>query len=92
MQITHVKIQRTFDDGTPLKAIASIVLDEEIAVHDIKIVNTKDRFFVVMPSRKTGDGVFRDIIHPISQASRKKLEDAVIDAYQVHLIASKCER
>lgn len=81
MEITDIKIRKMFDDG-PMKAIASITLDDQLAVHDIKIINARDKFFIVMPSRKNPDDTYRDIAHPINAQFRSKLEAAVISAYE----------
>ena len=80
MEITNVKIRKLFDDG-PMKAIASITVDNALAIHDVKVIFAKDRYFVVMPSRKNPDGTFRDIVHPISAEFRAVLEDTVQKAY-----------
>ena len=72
-----------------MKAIVSITLDDCIAVHDIKIIYARERFFIVMPSRKNNDGTYRDIVHPINAGFREKLEDAIIDAYHVQLVAAE---
>ena len=86
MQITDIKIRKFFDEG-PMKAVVSVTFDEALAVHDIKVIYARDRYFIVMPSRKNPDGTFRDIVHPINAAFRAELESAVIDAYHVQLIA-----
>ena len=86
MQITDIKIRKFFDEG-PMKAVVSVTFDEALAVHDIKIIYARDRYFIVMPSRKNPDGTYRDIVHPINAAFRAELEEAVIDAYNVQLIA-----
>ena len=80
MEITNVKIRKLFGEG-PMKAIASITVDNAIAIHDVKVIYAKDRYFVVMPSRKNPDGTFRDIVHPITSEFRASLEDAVRKAY-----------
>jgi putative septation protein spoVG len=64
-----------------MKAIVSVTFDNELALHDVKVINARDKYFVVMPSRKNPDGTYRDIVHPINAASRSMLETAVIDAY-----------
>lgn len=84
MTITDVKIRKTFDDG-PMKAVASITLDNEFALHDVKIIYAKDKYFVVMPSRKNPDGTYRDIAHPITADARERLETTVIGAYFEHI-------
>ena len=86
MQITDIKIRKFFEDG-PMKAVVSVTFDEALAVHDIKVIYARERYFIVMPSRKNPDGTYRDIVHPINAAFRAELEEAVIDAYNVQLIA-----
>jgi len=77
MQITDVKVRKLFDDG-PMKAIVSVTFDGQLAVHDIKVIYAKDKYFIVMPSRKNPDGTYRDIVHPINAAFRSELEEAVL--------------
>lgn len=84
MQITDIKIRKLFDDG-PMKAIVSVTFDGQLAVHDIKVINARDKFFIVMPSRKNPDDTYRDIVHPINAQFRATLESAVIEAYQNEL-------
>ncbi|MFA5562466.1 MAG: septation regulator SpoVG [Eubacteriales bacterium] len=88
MRVTDIKIRKFFDEG-PMKAIVSVTFDDAIAVHDIKVIYARDRFFIVMPSRKNPDGTYRDIVHPINAQFRAELEEAVIDAYHVQLVAAK---
>ena len=80
MEITDIKVRKLFDEG-PMKAIVSVTFDAQLAVHDIKVINARDKFFIVMPSRKNPDETYRDIVHPINAAFRAKLEAAVIDAF-----------
>ena len=80
MQITDIKIRKVFDDG-PMKAIVSVTFDGQLAVHDVKVINARDKFFIVMPSRKNPDDTFRDIVHPINASFRASLEGAVLAAY-----------
>lgn len=84
MQITDIKIRKVFDDG-PMKAIVSVTFDGQLAVHDIKVINARDKFFIVMPSRKNPDDTYRDIVHPINAQFRAVLEEAVIKAYNEEL-------
>ena len=88
MQITDIKIRKFFDEG-PMKAIVSVTFNDCLAVHDIKVIYARDRYFIVMPSRKNPDGSYRDIVHPINADFRAALEEAVIDAYQVQLVAAE---
>lgn len=91
MQITDVKIRKIFDDADPMKAIASVTFDGQLAVHDIKVIYAKEKYFIVMPSRKNPDGTFRDIVHPINSDFRAELESAVISAYNAALAAAEAE-
>lgn len=81
MQITDIKIRKTFAADGPMKAVVSVTFDNQLALHDIKVINTKDKYFIVMPSRKNPDGTYRDIIHPINSEFRQLMEQAVLDAY-----------
>ena len=88
MQITDVKVRKLFEEG-PMKAIVSVTFDGQLAVHDIKVINARDKYFIVMPSRKNPDDTYRDIVHPINSQFRATLEKAVIDAYYVALETSE---
>ncbi len=81
MQITDIKIRKTFTGDGPMKAVVSVTFDHQLALHDIKVINTRDKYFIVMPSRKNPDGTYRDIIHPINAEFRQLLEGSVLDAY-----------
>ena len=80
MEISGVKVRKAFEDGT-MRAIVSVTFDNQIAVHDIKVIYAGERYFIVMPSRKVAENSFRDIVHPINSEFRAKREKAVIDAY-----------
>ena len=88
MVITDIKVRKIFDES-PMKAIVSVTFDDQLAVHDIKVINARDRFFIVMPSRKNPDETFRDIVHPINAQFRASLESAVIEAYTAALEAAE---
>ena len=81
MEITDVKIRKIMSEGR-LRAVVSVTIDDMLAVHDIKVVQGDERLFVAMPSRKDENGVFRDIVHPISPAARKLFEETILDAYE----------
>ncbi len=90
MKITDIKIRKLFDEG-PMKAVASVTFDSQLAVHDIKVIYARERYFIVMPSRQNPDGTYRDIVHPINAQFRATLEDAVIKAFEEALEAAKQE-
>ena len=81
MNITDVRVRLISKDEKKLRAIASVILDNEFAVHDIKVIEGTEGHFIVMPSRKAHDGSFRDIAHPIRSEVRDKLSEAVLNAY-----------
>lgn len=81
MNITDVRIRKLPSEGK-MKAIVSVTFDEEIVIHDIKIIEGVDSLFIAMPSRKLPNGEFRDIAHPINADSRKKVEEAVFAKYE----------
>ena len=85
MVITDIKVRKFFEEG-PMKAIVSVTFDGQLAVHDIKVINARDKFFIVMPSRKNPDNTYRDIVHPINAAFRATLEEAVINAYNTEYL------
>lgn len=84
MNITDIRIRRTYQD-TRLRAVVSVTIDNELAIHDIKVIEGPQRLFVAMPSRKDDSGAFRDVAHPITTEARRQLEDAVLDAYHTYL-------
>ena len=86
INITDVKIRRLLHDGR-LRAIVSVTLDDAIALHDIKVIEGPNRLFVAMPSRRDDNGVYRDIVHPISSQERNAIEDRILPCYQSSLAA-----
>ena len=90
MQITDIKVRKIFNEG-PMRAIVSVTFDGQLAVHDIKVINARDRLFIVMPSRKNPDETFRDIVHPINSEFRAALEEQVIAAYDRALAVAEAE-
>lgn len=81
MEVTDVRLRRVNTDGR-MRAIASITLDDEFVVHDIRVIDGNNGMFVAMPSKRTPDGEFRDIAHPINSGTRSKIQDAVLAEYE----------
>lgn len=81
MQITDVRIRKVEKEGK-MKAVASITIDNEFVVHDIKIIDGDKGLFIDMPSKKTLDGEYRDIAHPINSETRDRIQRSVIQAYE----------
>lgn len=90
MQITDIKIRKLFDDG-PMKAVVSITLENAIAIHDVKVIYAREKYFIVMPSRKNPDGTYRDIVHPINAQFRAELESAVLAEYEREVERARIE-
>ena len=80
MQITDVRLRKVNSENR-MKAVASVTFDNEFAVHDIKVIESQNGLFIAMPSRKTPNGEFKDIAHPINRETRKKIEDAIFEKY-----------
>ncbi|KFL42978.1 hypothetical protein CH76_09385 [Lysinibacillus sp. BF-4] len=81
MEVTDVRLRKVQTDGR-MRAIASITLNEAFVVHDIRVIEGNAGLFVAMPSKRTPDGEFRDIAHPINSDMRNKIQDAILHAYE----------
>ena len=82
MKITSVNVRKIEKEGSRMKGIASVLLDESFAVHDIRIIEGDNGLFIAMPSRKTATGGYRDIAHPINPEVRGMFEEAILEAYK----------
>ncbi len=84
MNITDVRIRKVEKEGK-MKAVASITLDDEFVVHDIKIIDGDKGLFIAMPSRKTGEGEYKDIAHPINCSTREAMQKLILEHYEKSL-------
>ena len=82
MKITSVNVRKIDKEGSRMKGIASVLLDDSFAVHDIRIIEGDNGLFIAMPSRKTATGGYRDIAHPIKPEVRAMFEEAILEAYE----------
>ena len=80
LNITDIRVRKVSDEGK-MKAVVSVTFDDEFVVHDIKVIDGQNGLFVAMPSRKMGDGDFRDIAHPLASDVRNRIKDAIFEAY-----------
>ncbi|RIP32672.1 septation protein SpoVG [Staphylococcus gallinarum] len=80
MKVTDVRLRKIQTDGR-MKALVSITLDESFVVHDLRVIEGNTGLFVAMPSKRTPDGEFRDIAHPINSEMRQEIQDAVMKVY-----------
>ena len=83
MKISDVRIRIVKNDTSKIKASASITIDECFVVHDIKVIEGNEGYFIAMPSRKTPDGEFKDIVHPLNTETREQIRDAVLKEFEV---------
>ena len=81
MKITSVSVKKVEKEDSRMKGIATIILDDQFAVHDIRIIEGDNGLFTAMPSRKTATGGYRDVAHPINPEARNMIEKAILDAY-----------
>lgn len=88
MEITDVRVRKVNKEGK-MKAVVSVTFDNEFVIHDIKIIEREQGLFIAMPSRKTSDGEFRDIAHPINAQTREKIQNAVLEKYKLALAESE---
>jgi len=86
MEITDVRVRKVNKEGK-MKAIVSVTFDNEIVIHDIKVIEGENGLFIAMPSRKTMDGEFRDIAHPIHSAARNKIQSSILEKYEAVMLA-----
>ena len=80
MQITDVRIRKVEKEGK-MKAVVSITIDNEFVIHDIKVIEGDKGLFIAMPSRKSNDGEYRDIAHPINSDTRDNLQKLILEKY-----------
>ena len=85
MNITDVRVRIVKKEDSKLKAVASVTFDECFVVHDIKVIESAEGYFIAMPSRKTADGEYKDIAHPIKTETRAKLIDVILKAFKEEL-------
>ncbi len=81
MQITDVRVRQVAKEGK-LKAVVSITIDDEFVVHDIKIIEGEKGLFIAMPSKRSLDGEYRDIAHPINSGTREKIQNTILERYK----------
>ena len=85
MQITDVRIHKVEKEGK-MKAVVSITIDEEFVIHDIKIIEGEKGMFIAMPSRKTAEGEYKDIAHPIKSSTRELIQNLILQKYNEELL------
>ncbi|MEG1441100.1 MAG: septation regulator SpoVG [Oscillospiraceae bacterium] len=90
MKITDIRVRKIHTEGR-MKAIVSITIDDAFVVHDIKVIEGQEKLFIAMPSRKTPEGEFKDIAHPINSETRDMLHELILEKYKEVLDASENE-
>ena len=91
MNITDVRIRLIKKEDSKLKAIASITFDNCFVIHDIKVIDGTEGYFIAMPSRKTNDGEYKDIAHPINTETRETIRKSILEAFEEELKKEKTE-
>ena len=82
MNITDVRVRKVETDGK-MKAVVSITIDDVFVIHDIKVIEGDKGIFIAMPSRKSADGQYRDIAHPINSETRNALQEMILEKYEL---------
>jgi stage V sporulation protein G len=81
MEITDVRVRKVEKEGK-MKAVVSITIDNEFVIHDIKVIEGEKGLFIAMPSRKSSDGEYRDIAHPINSETRSRIQELILTKYE----------
>ena len=82
MNISEVRVRLVKKEEGKLKAVASVTIDNCFVIHDVKVLEGNEDFFIAMPSKKTPDGEYKDIVHPINTETREMLKKAVLDEFE----------
>lgn len=85
MKISDVRVRLVTKEDSKLKAVASMTIEDCFVVHDIKVIQGQEDFFIAMPSRKTSEGEYKDIVHPINTETREQIIKVVLDAFKEEL-------
>jgi stage V sporulation protein G len=85
MNITDIRMRKIDKEGK-MKAVASITIENEFVVHDIKVIGGEKGLFIAMPSRKASDGEYKDIAHPIRSETRELLQNMILDKYRTEIL------
>ena len=81
MNITDVRVRKISKEGK-MQAVVSVTIDDEFVVHDIKVIEGDKGLFIAMPSRRSSDGEYRDVAHPINTSTRERLQAVILEAYE----------
>lgn len=81
MNITDVRVRKISKEGK-MKAVVSVTIDDEFVVHDIKVIEGDKGLFIAIPSRRSSDGEYRDVAHPINTSTRERLQAVILEAYE----------
>ncbi|MFC3419254.1 septation regulator SpoVG [Salinicoccus hispanicus] len=82
MKITDVRLRKVNNQDTRMKALASITFEDAFVIHDLRVIEGNNGLFVAMPSKRTPDGEFRDIAHPIHSDMRQHVQEEVMRVYE----------
>lgn len=85
LKISDVRVRLVQKEDSKLKAVASMTIDDCFVVHDIKVIEGQEGYFIAMPSRKASDGEYKDIVHPINTETRKQIIDLILEAFNAEL-------
>ena len=91
MEITNVRVRVVEKENSKMRGVASVTIDNQFVVHDIRILEGDNGLFLAMPSKQTGVGEYRDIAHPINQEARQMFTDAILKEYEEELKRVKSE-
>ncbi len=82
MKISDIRVRLIQKEDSKLKAVASMTIEDCFVVHDIKVIEGNEGYFIAMPSRKTNEGEYKDIVHPINTETREMIIKLILDAFE----------
>ena len=82
LHVSDPRVRLIKKEDSRLKAIASVTIDECFVIHDIKVVEGRDGFFLQMPNKKNLEGNYTDIVHPLNNETREQLKDLIMAEYE----------
>lgn len=82
MKISDIRVRLVDKEDSKLKAVASFTIEDCFVIHDVKVIEGKDGYFISMPSKKTPDGEYKDIVHPINTETREAISNQIIEAFK----------
>lgn len=87
------KIDRVINDEGNTRAYASVNVAGAVAIHGLRVMDSRKGLFVSMPTRSytdsKGNTQYSDIAHAVTKETRDAINDKVLEAYNQTLEESE---